>query len=350
MSKLNPTVVSSIRDMRVISGGICCAIGYNAAATNCALRAGLDHFQESEFTDGGGNAIRVARLDKSFEWGSVRQARWLKHAIQESLTSISAEEQQKIPIILMTGDTDRLLQSGVAELTEIKLIRELISHPFPNGSAIVAGGRGAFGRGLSLAHEILSSGPAKKVLVAGLDSYLNTSDITNYLECDRLLTADNSDGFIPGEAAAAIVLEIASDSKKCGGLHIVGWGQANEDGRPDGSRPSRAKGLSAAMRRALERVGLSLSDLAFRISDQNGESFFAKDAANAITRVVDSGGSIPDILTTADCTGEIGAATGPLMLAWMLHYLSDQDAAGTHGMLHLASDEGERCAVIFGKY
>ena len=89
-----------------------------------------------------------------------------------------------------------------------------------------------------------------------------------------------------------------------------------------------------------------MNDMSFRVSDQNGEAFFAKEAANAITRCAEDAGTIPAVLSTADCTGEIGAATGVLMLAWLAEYLQHDDSPGSQGLIHLASDEGQRTALV----
>jgi 3-oxoacyl-[acyl-carrier-protein] synthase I len=182
------------------------------------------------------------------------------------------------------------------------------------------------------------------VLLVSADSYLNAQTINHYLQADRLLVPGNRDGFIPGEAAAAILLERSEPNMP--GLHILGWGQGNEPGRPDGSVPSRAQGLSQALRAAFKQADITCNDLYFRVSDQNGEGFFAGEAANAITRVAEEGGTVPMVLTTADGVGEVGAATGPLMLAWLHHLLPREDGPGDCGVIHLANDDGLRSAVV----
>jgi 3-oxoacyl-[acyl-carrier-protein] synthase-1 len=134
-------------------------------------------------------------------------------------------------------------------------------------------------------------------------------------------------------------------------LLISGAGQGHEPGRPDGSKPSRAEGLAQAMRDALDQAKLDLGAVEFRVSDQNGESFFAREAANAFTRVLPEGADRQATLTLADKIGEVGAAMGPAMLAW-LYALRPQPAKrlpihpGAAGILHLANDEGLRAAVV----
>lgn len=51
------------------AAGLCCAVGYHLRAASCALRANMDHFQESEFQSRLGDPILVARLPETDLWG-----------------------------------------------------------------------------------------------------------------------------------------------------------------------------------------------------------------------------------------------------------------------------------------
>jgi len=331
--------------LRVVASGICCAVGYNAPAASCALRAGMDNFTESTFVAGDGSPVRVARLMKEDLWGSQRLALWARYAINECLEQIAPAERERIPLLLLTAPPDRPLTAKRERIETAVAASEALEMSFPPSSLIFSGGHAILGRALLQAQEMLQNGEGiDKVLIAGLDSLLNAPTIRHYLHRERLLVSDNSDGFLPGEGAAAIVLERAARTST--GLHIMGIGQGQEAGRPDGSAPSRAQGLSAAMRQALAQAGIDCNALAFRLSDQSGEAFFAREAANAITRIAGAGGNIPQVLTTADCTGEIGAATGPLMLSWLHHFLPHPDAPGKCGLIHLADDAGGRSAIV----
>ncbi|QIL80762.1 hypothetical protein G7047_13250 [Diaphorobacter sp. HDW4A] len=337
--------------MVIVGAGICCAVGQNAPAASCALRAGLDHFRESDFKGPDGEPIRVARIGHSEVWGGARLAQWLGFAIEEAMRELDTAERAQLPIILMGPDTDRPLGAEHEQFATVRSLKSAMPMQFGRGSKMISGGRGVLAKGLAHASKLLYSGQAPRVLLAGVDSFLNAPDITWYLREERLLVPGNSDGFIPGEGAAALVLERCDlrqhrRPQRSAFTHLLGVGFDVEEGRPDGSAPSRAQGLSRAVRSAMKEANVNMNDLHFRISDQNGESFFAKEAANAMTRCAEIGGHLPRVLTTADCTGEIGAATGPLMLAWIHHYLRHPDAPGPLGLLHLASDAGERTAIV----
>lgn len=337
--------ISADHSLRVVSAGICCAVGYTAQAASCALRAGMDHFQESEFITSDGQPIRVARLPDDKNWGAKRQSQWITHAVRDCLAQAGPLKDAQQTLLILSAEPER---PGIQERQAVEAA--LMSSQIlpitlrPQQSQVWHLGRAGLPLLLAHAHALLQAGKAQQVLLVGFDSYLNPNTINHYLQSDRLLIPGNRDGFIPGEAAAAVLLEIAKPQVP--GLHITGWGEGVEDGRPDGSVPSRSLGMTKALRAAFAHAQVDCNDLAFRVSDQNGEGFFVSDAVNAITRVAVDGGTVPMVLTTADCVGEVGAATGPLMIAWLSLLMSRADGPGRCGIVHLANDSGQRGAIV----
>ena len=59
---------------------------------------------------------------------------------------------------------------------------------------------------LNLARKLIHEGGMPLCLVAGVDSFLVGPTLAAYEAKQRLLTSDNSNGFIPGEAGAAVLL------------------------------------------------------------------------------------------------------------------------------------------------
>lgn len=330
--------------LRVLAAGICCAVGYHGAAACCALRAGIDHFQESEFVTGGGEPVRVARLPDTEHWGAERLALWIGHAVDDCLGTVPDFVSRQTPLIMLTLEPSRPHGQEHEQLETALAVQRLLDLPLHAQSRVFAAGRAGLAMALSHAAALVNAGRARRVLLVGADSYLNAASISHYLAAERLLVPGNRDGFLPGEAAAAVLLE-ASDLAQPG-THVAGVGRGRESGRPDGSVPSRGQGLSAAIRAALAQAGIDADALTFRLSDQNGEGFFAAEAANALTRIGADAAHTPATLTTADCVGEIGAATGPLMLAWLADLMPRADGPGDCGLIHLANDDGERSAVV----
>jgi 3-oxoacyl-[acyl-carrier-protein] synthase-1 len=307
----------------------------------------MDHFQESDFRTRLGEKLLVARLPEIDVWGQARLARWLKFAIMDCLQHTPELDTRTIPLIWIAPEPARNSADGTDLDWYAQVFDQTVDQlgkQFHPSSAVLPQGRAGLAQGLEHAIYLIKKGKHPYVLLAGVDSYLDAGHITHYLKAERLQVPGNSNGFIPGEAAAAVLLHKAEVNDA--GVQIVGYGEAQEPGRPDGSVPSRAQGLSQAIRLALDTSAHQYSDLEFRISDQNGEAFFSREAANAITRVASSGGQKLPLLTMADCLGEIGAATGPAALAYLSELMPHHQSPGHCGLLHLANDNGLRCAVV----
>ena len=45
-------------------------------------------------------------------------------------------------------------------------------------------------------------------------------------------------------------------------------------------------------------------------------------------------------------TGELGAVSGPLILAYLASVMSRKDGPGKKGLIHLSGDSGQRAAAI----
>ena len=342
-------------NMTIASAGLCCSLGYHLDAAVCALRANMDHFQESEFISQTSDPIRVASLPDQL-FGEERLQRWVEYAVRDCAQRMtdarSLFDVTRTAVIVLGSDHSRPHADGQTVANIVwRAMTQLCSDVADNtpystkpGILVVSQGRAGLGQALLNAAQLLVKGQAEQVLLIGVDSYLNAADINTYLQAERLFVSGNTDGFLPGEAAAALLLRIAPTG--AAGLSIKGVGLANEPGQPDGSVPSLAQGLTQAIRTACEQANIAPTDLDFRISDQNGEQFFAKEAANAITRVMFGGHKLTH-LTLADKIGEVGAASGPAMLAWLTRDMADANySPGNSGLIHLASDHGARCAVV----
>lgn len=334
------------KPLLVKAAGMCCAVGYHLAAASCALRAGMDHFQESEFIDPAGELLRVARLPLGDLWGPKRLARIAELAVQDCVRSAGGIDPAATAFFLLAAERGRPHTETERYQEAYRACEEQFETPFHAASTIIAGGRAGIGDALLHAQNVLQerhSQPLRHVLLVGVDSFLNAATIEDYLKQERLLCTDNSNGFIPGEGAGALLLELATDQS--GGLHIAGMGRAKEEATFGGDIPNRAIGLTRAIRQACEQAGVEPNELAFRMTDQNGEQYFAKEAANAYTRIMAEDGVGLPLLHIADCVGETGAAAGPISLAYLTTLMKREDGPGAAALLHFANDDGKRAAL-----
>ena len=160
---------------------------------------------------------------------------------------------------------------------------------------------------------------------------------------DRLLSGDNSNGFIPGEAAASVLL---SGSGGPGSMVIGGIGLAREAATISSGEPLRADGLRAAIFAALEEAGLAMHDMDWRMTDVSGEQYYFKEAALAMTRTLKQRVEEMDIEHPAECVGETGAAALPIMLGAALAAHRKGYSKGPSVLAHLSDDAGARAAIV----
>src|SRR5690606_7286089 len=152
-------------------------------------------------------------------------------------------------------------------------------------SMIVSQGRVGAAVALREARTLLYQKRHRAVVIAGVDSYLNEPTLRAYESSRRLLTAENTDGFIPGEGAAAIIVRRPARSNEPQ-LCLVGLGFAVESATVDSEQPLRADGLAAAIRAALTEAGTSMHALDYRIADVSGEHYYFKETALALSRIL----------------------------------------------------------------
>ncbi|WP_418648166.1 hypothetical protein ACNQFN_04910 [Thauera butanivorans] len=185
--------------------------------------------------------------------------------------------------------------------------------------------------------------PPEYVIIIGVDSFLDAASIEHFLAQERIRCSINPDGFIPGEAAAAIALTPRQSSGHA--LWIEGVGTAHEPASPfDEATSLRAMGLTKALRNALQSANWSADDLLFHASAIGGEQWYFKEAALAMDRVMTRKVAYFPHRVAAQSVGEIGAAFGPLILSWIGAEMAPDDL-GTRGLLHLGNENGQRAAL-----
>jgi len=96
--------------------------------------------------------------------------------------------------------------------------------------------------------------------VAAVDTLTNAPTLDGLLRQGRLLRPDNSDGVIPGEAAAGLLLtrRPRRDDDACP-LWLTGFGFARERATIHSDEPLRGLGLAQAYREALAESGVDAS-------------------------------------------------------------------------------------------
>ena len=268
--------------LSIVGAGMCCAVGYHRAAASCALRAGMDHFQESEFIDKASEPLKVARLPVGDLWGPKRLAFIVNQAVMDCARDAGNIYPKSTSLILLAAEDGRPHTEHHRYFEALEACKKQFPLEFHESSGIMPKGRAGLGSALAAAHRRLRENTVSRVLLVGADSFLNAATIEHYLDQDRLQCTGNSDGFIPGEGAGALLLELATPQSQ--GLRVTGMGLAMEEATIGGDVPNRGQGLTQAMRGACEQAGIAPYELEFRMTDQKGEKYYAQEMANAATR------------------------------------------------------------------
>ena len=219
----------------------------------------------------------------------------------------------------------------------------LFFHP---GSTIIPHGNAAVFTALVMARELLLRGRVSACIVGGVDSYLNHADIKRFSSAYRLKSDDIARGFVPGEGASFIAVSLLGSSPALGVITGIGLGREGEQTTVLGDGQPTGKGLEQAIRSAIIDGGVNEADVAFRVSDMNGEYYGTYDSMLASSRAYRTRRTeFPQILPAA-CLGETGAAAGALTIILAATALQRGYAVGRLGACEASSDKGLRGACL----
>lgn len=275
--------------------------------------------------------------------GRTKLCKMATMAIAECLEGVPHEEWGSLPLLLCVAEKERCGRvDGLDDRLFLEIQEELGSRFAPE-SAIVAHGRASVAIALAQARKLIAKGNRLQVLIAATDSLLAWPTLSVYERDNRLLTARNSNGFMPGEGAGALLVGQPAGR---GELRCSGFGFALEKAHIDSGEPLRADGLSTAIKCALAEAGCTLHDLDYRITDISGEQYYFKEAALALSRLLRERKEEFDLWHPAESIGEVGAAAGVAALSVAGTAGNKAYAPGPGILVHLANDAGLRVAAV----
>lgn len=329
--------------------GMVTPLGFNAPATLAALRAGVGAVRSTPWIDfESGEPLRGARVSLPHWWFGVgMQADLAAAAIHECLTAAGALDDRQVTILVGVAAAGRPGRPAGLDEELLDEIHARLRTPRHPASRLLPFDQFGCAHGLVLAGELLARGHAARVVLAGVDSFLHVDTLRALMQRRRLMTAGNSNGFFPSEAAAAVMVEPAASASLPDPLEILGIGCAREPATIDGTLPLRASGLTSACQQALAQAGLAMRDVAYRLTDLSGEHYKFKEAAFVAGRLNTADRVVPlDLWHPIEYLGDIGAAILPCLLAQAGHAAREGYAPGDVALCHVGSDAGERAAIV----
>lgn len=330
--------------LQISGSGLVTSVGLSTAEAAAAIRAGLSNPQLTRFIDWGGEWISAHVVPMEAPNPRMKLLQMAATAIDECLVGADRGSIKETALILCLPEASRPGTGHELGDSAIKEIATALGTIFSTHSSTVSAGRVGGFVALYRARMLLHEGKADAVLVAGVDSYVNWPALSHFENRYRLLTSRNSNGFLAGEAAAAVLV---TRPKAGAALRCDGLGFANEDATIDADLPLRADGLVEAIRAAARDAGCKPDDFELRISALSGEQYFFKEAALAVARLIREPTSEAELWHPADCVGEVGAAAGPLAMAIAATACAKGYAAASRILCHLSSDGTERSAAFF---
>jgi 3-oxoacyl-[acyl-carrier-protein] synthase-1 len=330
-------------------------IGRSVWASAAAARAGLCGFCEHPFmVDTAGEPMRVARapwIDWRVE-GVDRLAALLLPAIDEALgeldrTSTGMSLRLGLALALPTPRPGLPVALG-----EVLLARIAARHPgrFTAAPAFELGHAAAY-PALDAAIRALAAASLDACLVCGVDSYLAPETLEWVEACDQLHgggALNNAWGFIPGEAAGAVLLATSALLQRAGlaalaEISAVGIGHESKLIKTDDV--CIGEGLTRAFRSVLETLAPGeLVDNIF--CDLNGEPYRADEYGFTALRTREHLRVASEFNSPADCWGDVGAAGGPLHVALAAVAHHKAYARGPLSMTWGSSESGERGTAL----
>ncbi len=346
-------------DPLVVSGvSAITAIGHDAAVSYASARAGLARIVETrEFQVRDARrkltAVTCAAVDGVTD-GQRRYARQYRMAVRAFAELIdharlddAALENASVHLGLhepaRPGMDDRLGTDLVPAMCETLALENLSSRT----TVDFAGHAVAFLALESAAREI-ASGRCARAVVGAVDGYLDEVTLQWLADTGRLKGEGHGKGFVPGEAAAFLLVEPLSAARARGArclARLTGIGSAMEANSLYDETPCLGQGLTQAVGTAL-RMSAADGPVTLVSCDLNGERHRANEWALVLARSGVEHAS-PDLWHPAACLGDCGAASGALNLAFGALAVARGDLVPGQALAWGSSDDGERGAAVF---
>lgn len=344
---------SASQPLGVTGVGLVTPVGRDSVSASAAIRAGISRFKKmKDFVGGNGDGAVAAVAygltdDRS---GSDRLLAMAVPAAQEALDMSEAYcrelDDASIRVILSIGPTDRPQYeefdsedlATLLDLTELHVLTKTVE--------IVRDGHAGGIVALARAVELLQLPEVTSCLIIAVDSLAEYPAMKWLDEAGRLKTDTRAEGFIPGESAAALVIERVGDANARGAsilAELSGVAYAREEAGILSRKPLFADGLVQVIKKTLSSVGGKTDAI---ICDLNGEYYRMKEWALASTKLFGGVPSMPELWHPAENIGDIGAASAIVHAATAVIGGRKGYFPGPSVLVWASSDAGTRGSVV----
>lgn len=340
----------------IVGLGTLTPVGVTAAETAASVRAGTTRFAASRMQDRVRQPFVIAEVpedalaelpDHFVAPLSARERRLLRmavHPLRECLAAVAGAR----PTIGLS-----------LALPELETTKPLDRAAFPRHLQALVGAidatrsdashRGRAGGVIAIGQAVLAlrAGTADFMVAGAIDTHRDVYVLGVLDKERRVKSAVNGDGFIPGEAAAFLLLTRASTAA-AHRLPVIARvspvAVGFETGHLHSEQPYRGDGLASTISSLLAQ-GDADGPIGEVYSSMNGENYWAKEWGVAMIRNQASFSPDHRMHHPADCVGDSGAASGPLMAALAALGIQ-QGYRRAPALVYGSSDSGPRAAVL----
>jgi 3-oxoacyl-[acyl-carrier-protein] synthase-1 len=317
----------------------CTSLGYSLRATLAAMGGGLSNFTDTGVKNLFGTAAAAGALLDPEIPRAERLTTLARVGLADLHLLLSQFQLQHAPF--MMGVASNLSRDEATGLE-----RECLDSPFVRPApAWFPYGRASAFLALADAADLIGRGAHRFIVVGGVDSLCARDTVEGLVRAERVL-GPHTEGTIPGEAAVFALLARSDDAVVDEASSVAVDAVVRERAAVPFLQADRVSGDGlASVFRSFRQAGARRVDRV--VAAHSGEGYFARSFSHAYLREVEI---LPEPLRvdlTADCVGDIGAATGMLALAFGT-YLMASEPRGQAGRLlaYSESDTGEIGAAI----
>lgn len=350
----HPFIGSIGHGVHVVAVGCCSPVGYSAPATIAAMRAGVSGQVAHPFLiDKGGSPFIVAAVEQAERRSLAERLSALAGmAIREALAPLMDSRDPGTRVPILVGTRERMVHDGNIAASLSQSIAGQVAALGLHMPVFVLEEGGASGSiAVQTACSEVAAGRTELALAGGVDSFIDWDVLEPLESAERIHSSVSQFGFCPGEAAAFCLL--ASDRA----VRERGWNPLARmlaaatalEPHPIGTESvCIGEGMTAAMRQVLAVLAGRGRRVERLMSDMNGEPYRGDEFGFSMVRVSNHFVDGIDAETPADGWGNIGAATGPMLLALATAPAPDNGvhAHGAVAMAISASDSGYRTALL----
>lgn len=326
--------------------GAATSIGLTPAAVSAAVAGNITRYQRdpSMRHRDTGEPMTLALLSSlPSVWSALERMFWfVRHALDQALAPVRGLAPEPRVAVLLSAPPERpgldpaTLRAAVRET----LMRLPVSLVQPACGVYERGHEGGLSA-LLRAQELIAQQRCDLCLVGGFDSGRDGPFLDWLAASGRLKSDAVPSGLVPGEGAACLLVGSAAAARRYGlpSLARIAAVVTADEAQPWYSRQaSQARGLTSAIAgvftqglREGERADVTYCDL-------SGEPWRADEWSMAYLRTAKQHGEPLAVRHPADCWGDVGAASAPLLLVTALQDLQQRRVRGERALIWCASD------------